>query len=60
MPRNVPNNILPSHGPFTSPELDDINNQITRQCVIMPQLSTTCDDKGNEIAYLQAEIQQLE
>jgi hypothetical protein len=50
---------LPSHGSFTSRELDDINNQITHQCITMSQLSATCNDKGNDITYLQAEIQQL-
>jgi hypothetical protein len=51
---------LPSHGPFTSRELNNTNNQITHQLITMPQLSSTCNDKGNEITYLQAEIQQLE
>jgi len=30
------------------------------QLITTPQLSATCNDKGNEITYLQAEIQQLE
>jgi hypothetical protein len=55
----LPTIFLTSHGP-SHHELDDINNQITRQSIIMPQLYATCDDKGNKITYLQAEIQQLE
>jgi hypothetical protein len=30
------------------------------QLITTPQLSATCNDKGNEITYIQAEIQQLE
>jgi chromosome segregation ATPase len=41
-------------------ELEDINNRTAYLRIIMSQLSTTCNDKGNEIAYLQNEIQQLE
>jgi hypothetical protein len=55
-----PTTCFPSHGPFRSRELNNTNNQITHQLITMPQLSATCNDKGNEITYLQAEIQQLE
>ena len=41
-------------------ELDNMNNQISILRRTMYQLSATCNDKGNEIAYLQNEIQQLE
>jgi polyhydroxyalkanoate synthesis regulator phasin len=41
-------------------ELEDMNNQITYLCKIISQLSATCNNKRNEIAYLQSEVQQLE
>ena len=37
-----------------------MNNQISFLRRTMYQLSTTCNDKRNEIAYLQAQIQVLE
>ena len=41
-------------------ELDNMNNQISILRRTMYQLSTTCNDKRNEISYLQAQIQGLE
>ena len=41
-------------------ELDNMNNQISILRRTMYQLSATCNDKRNEIAYLQAQIQALE
>src|SRR5438067_12673012 len=41
-------------------ELEEINNQITCLRRIMSQLSATCNDKRNEISYLQVQIQLLE
>src|SRR6188472_3121937 len=41
-------------------ELDNMNNQIILLRRGMYQLSTTCDNKRNEIAYLQNQIQVLE
>ena len=41
-------------------ELDNMNNQISILRRTMYQLSATCNDKRNEIAYLQAQIQVLE
>ena len=40
-------------------ELDNTNNQISILRRTMYQLSATCNDKRNEIAYLQAQIQAL-
>ena len=37
-------------------ELEDINNRTTYLRIIMSQLPASCNDKGNEIAYLQNEI----
>ena len=41
-------------------ELDNMNNQISILRRTMYQLSTTCNDKRNEMSYLQAQIQALE
>ena len=41
-------------------ELDNMNNQISILRRTMYQLSATCNDKRNEIAYLKIEIQELE
>jgi hypothetical protein len=41
-------------------ELDNMNNQISILRRTMYQLSATCNDKRNEIAYLQNQIQALE
>jgi chromosome segregation ATPase len=41
-------------------ELDNINNQISILRRTMYQLSATCNDKRNEIAYLKNQIQVLE
>ena len=41
-------------------ELDNMNNQIILLRRSMFQLSTTCNNKRNEIAYLQNQIQVLE
>ena len=41
-------------------ELDNMNNQISILHRTMYQLSATCNDKRNKIAYLQAQIQVLE
>jgi hypothetical protein len=41
-------------------KLEDINNRIAYLRIIMSQLSAACNDKGNELVYLQNEIQQLE
>ena len=41
-------------------ELDNLNNQISILRRIMYQLSATCNDKRNEIAYLKNQIQALE
>ena len=41
-------------------ELDNMNNQISILRRTMYQLSTTCNDRRNEIAYLRAQIQVLE
>ena len=41
-------------------ELDNMNNQISILRRTMYQLSTTCNDKRNEIAYLKNQIQLLE
>ena len=41
-------------------ELDNMNNQISILRRTMYQLSATCNDKRNEIAYLQNQIQVLE
>ena len=41
-------------------ELDNMNNQISILRRTMYQLSTTCNSKRNETAYLQAQIQALE
>jgi uncharacterized coiled-coil DUF342 family protein len=41
-------------------ELDNMNNQITFLRRGMYQLSTTCNNKRNEIAYLQNQIQALQ
>jgi uncharacterized small protein (DUF1192 family) len=41
-------------------EVEDINKRIAYLRIVVSQLSATCNDKGNEIAYLQNEIQQLE
>ena len=41
-------------------ELDNMNNQISILRRTMYQLSATCNDKRNEISYLQAQIQVLE
>ena len=41
-------------------ELDNINNQISILRRTMYQLSSTCNDKRNEISYLHAQIQALE
>ena len=41
-------------------ELDNMNNQISILRRTMYQLSTTCNDKRNEIAYLENQIQVLE
>src|SRR6478609_9468437 len=41
-------------------ELDNINNQISILRRTMYQLSATCNDKRNELSYLQAQIQALE
>jgi polyhydroxyalkanoate synthesis regulator phasin len=41
-------------------ELDNINNQISILRRTMYQLSATCNDRRNEIAYLHAQIQALE
>ena len=41
-------------------ELDNMNNQIILLRRSMYQLSTTCNNKRNEIAYLQNQIQVLE
>jgi hypothetical protein len=40
-------NVVSKHG------LEDINNQISHQLRIMSQLYAACDDKRNEIVYLQ-------
>ena len=41
-------------------ELDNMNNQISILRRTMYQLSATCNDKRNEMSYLQAQIQALE
>ncbi|MGB8034767.1 MAG: hypothetical protein WCF03_13210, partial [Nitrososphaeraceae archaeon] len=41
-------------------ELDNMNNQITYLRRALNQLSATCNDKRNEIVYLQNQIQVLE
>jgi chromosome segregation ATPase len=41
-------------------ELDNMNNQIILLRRSMYQLSTTCNNKRNEIAYLQNQFQVLE
>ena len=41
-------------------ELDNMNNQISILRNTIYQLSATCNDKRNEISYLQAQIQVLE
>jgi hypothetical protein len=41
-------------------ELDNLNNQISILRRTMYQLSAACNDKRNEIVYLQAQIQALE
>ena len=41
-------------------ELDNMNNQISILRRTMYQLSATCNNKRNEIAYLQNQIQVLE
>jgi chromosome segregation ATPase len=41
-------------------ELDNMNNQISILRRSMYQISTTCNDKRNEIAYLKNQIQVLE
>ena len=41
-------------------EFDNMNNQISILRRTMYQLSTTCNDKRNEMSYLQAQIQALE
>ena len=41
-------------------ELDNMNNQISILRRTMYQLSATCNDKRNEIAYLKNQIQALE
>ena len=41
-------------------ELDSMNNQIILLRRSVYQLSTTCNNKRNEISYLQAQIQALE
>ena len=41
-------------------ELDNMNNQISILRRTMYQLSATCNEKRNEISYLQAQIQALE
>ena len=41
-------------------ELDNMNNHISILRRTMYQLSATCSDKRNEIAYLQNQIQALE
>ena len=41
-------------------ELDNMNNQISMLRRTMYQLSATCNDKRNEIAYLKNQIQVLE
>ena len=41
-------------------ELDNMNNQIILLRRSMYQLSATCNNKRNEIAYLQNQIQVLE
>ena len=41
-------------------QLDNMNNQISILHNTIYQLSITCDDKRNEIAYLQNQIQALE
>jgi polyhydroxyalkanoate synthesis regulator phasin len=41
-------------------ELDNLNNQISILRRTMYQLSTTCNDKRNDIAYLKNQIQALE
>ena len=41
-------------------ELDNMNNQISILRTTMYQLSATCNNKRNEIAYLQDQIQALE
>ena len=43
-----------------SDSVDNMNNQIILLRRGMYQLSTTCDNKRNEIAYLQSQIQVLE
>ncbi|MGB7636097.1 MAG: hypothetical protein WBL88_00840, partial [Nitrososphaeraceae archaeon] len=41
-------------------ELDNMNNQISILSRTMYQLSTTCNNKRNEIAYLKNQIQAIE
>jgi chromosome segregation ATPase len=41
-------------------ELDNMNNQISILHRTIYQLSATCNDRRNEISYLQAQIQALE
>ena len=41
-------------------ELDNLNAQVSILRRIMYQISATCNDKRNEIVYLQAQIQALE
>jgi chromosome segregation ATPase len=41
-------------------ELNNMNNQVSILHKTIYQLSTTCNDERDEIAYLQAEIQVLE
>ena len=40
-------------------ELDNMNNQVSILHTTMYQLSATCNDRRNEIAYLQAQVQVL-
>jgi len=40
-------------------EFDNMNNQISILSRTMYQLSATCNDRRNEISYLQAQVQVL-
>jgi hypothetical protein len=41
-------------------ELDNMNNRVSILCRTMYQLSATCNNKRNEIAYLKIRSQELE
>jgi hypothetical protein len=52
--------VIDHHKVVSKAELDNMNNQISILHRTMYQLSATCNDKRNEMSYLQAQIQVLE